>query len=92
MRLGFCIVIVCMIVALAVCAHLARRSFATKTIARDVHLLLVALIPPMFGNLVKVFRPQAADNSTQTETTQTETSRADADAIAHTDTCAWPGV
>ena len=52
MRLGFCIVIVCMIVALAVCAHLARRSFATKTIARDVHLLLVALIPPMFGNLV----------------------------------------
>ena len=64
--------------------YIIRKFFGVIAMAIAVQL--------MFGNLVKVFRPQAADNSTQTETTQTETSRADADAIAHTDTCAWPGV
>ena len=52
MRLGICILIDGLILALLWCAHVARRSFGTKAMARDVWLLLVALLPPMFGNLL----------------------------------------
>lgn len=56
MRITFTIIFSCQIIALAICAALARRS--PKTIARPVMFLLLALIPPVAGNLILVISTQ----------------------------------
>ena len=50
MRVVLPIIFIILILALAVCAVIARRS--AKAIGNSVALLLIALIPPMTGNLL----------------------------------------
>ncbi|MCR4644725.1 MAG: EAL domain-containing protein [Oscillospiraceae bacterium] len=52
MRLAFCIVFIAIIITLAVCSGVARRS--TKPMGRTVGMITAALIPPVFGNLLIV--------------------------------------
>ncbi|MBO7701923.1 MAG: diguanylate cyclase [Eggerthellaceae bacterium] len=52
MRIVFSIIFACLIVALLYCSAVANRS--TKSIGKSVRLLLLALIPPLVGNLVLV--------------------------------------
>ena len=52
MRILFSIILLCLIAALLSCARVARRS--GKSIAPSVMYLLLALVPPMAGNLILI--------------------------------------
>jgi diguanylate cyclase (GGDEF)-like protein len=52
MRIAFTVILGCMVVALVVCAHKARR--ARRSIGTSVMHLLLALIPPIIGNLLLI--------------------------------------
>ena len=52
MRVAFPVIFFGLIVALIVCAVFARRT--RKSIGRPVMFLLLALIPPMIGNLILI--------------------------------------
>ena len=52
MRITFTILFACLVLALGVCAYKARRSH--KAIGRHVMQMLLALIPPVIGNLILV--------------------------------------
>jgi len=64
--------------------YIIRKFFGVIAMAIAVQL--------MFGNLVKVFRPQPQAEAVSTEVTEAPISAADADGSLDTDTCAWPGV
>lgn len=50
MRVLFCVIFASLIVALGSCAHIAGTS--RKTIGKAVRYMLLALIPPIIGNLI----------------------------------------
>ena len=52
MRLAFCVVFIAIIITLAVCSGVARRS--SKPLGKTVGMITAALIPPVFGNLLIV--------------------------------------
>ena len=52
MRLAFCVVFIAIIITLAVCSGVARRS--SKPLGKTVGMVTAALIPPVFGNLLIV--------------------------------------
>ena len=58
MRIAFTVILGCMVVALVVCAHKAHRS--RKAIGVSVMHLLLALIPPIIGNLLLIISTNRA--------------------------------
>lgn len=52
MRIAFTIIFFCLILALLYCAHVARRS--GKPISTAVMHMLLALVPPVIGNLILI--------------------------------------